>query len=152
MGLYYSEDRRYCTSTLDYPPVTFLTDKGLKDTAAAIIIQRWWKHVKPRVFTDNESYMADNSDNSFECIRRSYKRKLDEMTDTDIDSDLDVEEINSSEFSDSSDSCEPCESSESSESSESLSEEYELQTVVDNNFLWEFWLSLYSFLWRVLGY
>jgi hypothetical protein len=81
--------------------------------------------------------MADNSDNnSFECVRRtSYKRKLDEMTDLDLD--LDVEEINSSEFS---------------ESSESLSEEYELQTLVDNSFLWDFWLSFYNFVWKVLGY
>ena len=42
MGFYYSEDGRYCTSTLDYPPVTFLTVKGVKDTNTAIIIQRWW--------------------------------------------------------------------------------------------------------------
>ena len=146
MGLYYSEDERYCTSTLNCPPITFLTDKGLKDTTAAIIIQRWWKRNKSQSPSsqysfsvgDTESYMADNSDNSFECIkRRSYKRKLDEMT----DSDLDVEEINSSEFS---------------ESDESLSEEdykdYELQTIVDNSFLWDFWLLLYNFLWKVLGY
>jgi hypothetical protein len=138
MGIYYSEDGRYCTSTLDYPPVTFLSDKGLKDTDTAIIIQRWWRRINKQTSlscSDTESYMADNSDNnSFECVRRSsYKRKLDEMTD--LDSDLDVEEINSSEFS-----------------SESLSQEYELQTLVDNSFLWDFWLSFYNFVWKVLGY
>jgi hypothetical protein len=46
MGLYYSEDGRYCTSTLDAPPTTYLTKKGLIDTNAAITIQRWWKSLK----------------------------------------------------------------------------------------------------------
>lgn len=46
MGLYYSEDGRYCTSTLDCPPFTFLTQKGLKDTEKAIVIQRWWRQIK----------------------------------------------------------------------------------------------------------
>lgn len=46
MGLYYSEDGRYCTSTLDCPPFTFLTQKGLKDTEKAIVIQRWWRRIK----------------------------------------------------------------------------------------------------------
>lgn len=45
MGVYYSEDGRYCTSTLDYPPITYLTNKGLKDTDTAIIIQRWWRRI-----------------------------------------------------------------------------------------------------------
>jgi len=46
MGIYYSEDGRYCTSTLD-PPITFLTNKSLKDTDTdtAIIIQRWWRRI-----------------------------------------------------------------------------------------------------------
>jgi hypothetical protein len=43
MGLYYSEDGRYLTSTLDYPPTTVLTSKGVVDTNSAIIIQRWWR-------------------------------------------------------------------------------------------------------------
>lgn len=45
MGLYYSEDGRYLTSTLDYPPTTVLTSKGVADTHSAIIIQRWWRRV-----------------------------------------------------------------------------------------------------------
>jgi len=51
MGLYYSEDGRYCTSTLDYPPVTFLTVKGVKDTNTAIIIQRWWRRINKQKMT-----------------------------------------------------------------------------------------------------
>jgi hypothetical protein len=46
MGIYYSEDGRYCTSTLSIPSETFLTPKGKKDTNAAIIIQRWWRKMK----------------------------------------------------------------------------------------------------------
>ena len=45
MGLYYSEDGRYCTSTLSNPPETFLTPKGKKDTNASIIIQNWWRNI-----------------------------------------------------------------------------------------------------------
>jgi hypothetical protein len=46
MGFYYSDCGRYCTSTLDTTPVTYLTRKGVHDTNAAIIIQRWWKRFK----------------------------------------------------------------------------------------------------------
>ena len=61
MGIYYSEDRRNCTSTLDYLPRTYLTSKGIKDRDAAIIIQRWWKRVKPQIYSDSdsESYTTD---------------------------------------------------------------------------------------------
>jgi hypothetical protein len=46
MGLYFSEDGRFCTSTLDVIPNTFLTSKGIKDNSAATIIQRWWRKLK----------------------------------------------------------------------------------------------------------
>jgi hypothetical protein len=46
MGIYYSEDGRYCTSSLSIPSQTFLTPKGKKDTNAAIIIQKWWRKMK----------------------------------------------------------------------------------------------------------
>jgi hypothetical protein len=52
MGLYYSDDGRFCTSTLYYPLETFLTEKGIDDTKAAIIIQRWWR--KKRAMRLNE--------------------------------------------------------------------------------------------------
>jgi hypothetical protein len=154
MEIYSSEDGRNCTSTFNYPPVNYLTPKGLRntntntttttttttttntDTDAAIIIQRWWKNINLQLLIerDIESYMADNSDNTVEYIRnRSYKRKLDEM----LDSDFDVEEINTSE---------------STSESESESVEHELQTVINNSLLWDCWLLLYNFLWKVLGY
>lgn len=43
MGIYFSDDGRFCTSTLEASPATFLTPKGTKDTRSAIIIQRWWR-------------------------------------------------------------------------------------------------------------
>lgn len=43
MGIYFSDDGRYYTSTFSYPPETKLTRKGMRDTYAAIIIQKWWK-------------------------------------------------------------------------------------------------------------
>lgn len=133
MGIYYSEDGRSCTSTLDYPPVTYLTPKGRRDTDAAIIIQRWWRRINQQtslLYSDTESYMADYSDNSFDCIRKrhSYKRKLDEMTDMGSDSELEVEENNSSELN----SIEP-----------------KLQ-IVNNNFLLGCAISFYNFTWKVI--
>jgi hypothetical protein len=82
MGIYYSEDGRYCTSTLDYPPSTFLTPKGIKDrNDAAIIIQKWWKRIKPQNdnnnnnYSDNESYMADVDSND-ESYIVDHKEKI----------------------------------------------------------------------------
>lgn len=46
MGFFYSNDGRYITTTLSAPPQTLLTQKGLRDNDAAIIIQRWWKRCK----------------------------------------------------------------------------------------------------------
>lgn len=44
MGLYYSQKGKFCTSTTNVEPSRiFLTSKQLRDNAAAIIIQRWWK-------------------------------------------------------------------------------------------------------------
>jgi hypothetical protein len=133
MGIYYSEDGRSCTSTLDYPVSTYLTDKGVTDTDAAIIIQRWWRRIKKQtsqLYSDTESYMADYSDNSFDCVRKrhSYKRKLDEMTDMGTDSELEVEEINSAELD---------------------SVEQKLQ-IVNNNFLLGYAISFYNFTWKVI--
>lgn len=144
MGLYYSSDNRYCTSTHDCPPSTYLTLKGIQDTNAAIIIQRWWRRMNKQTShlhsdndndNDNESYMADNSDNSVECVRRrSYKRKLDEIT------DLDIEEINTSEFY----------LSDSDSDSDVI--EQELQTIGYNSFLWDFFYGLFSFVWKLFSY
>ena len=133
MGIYYSEDGRSCTSTLDYPPVTCLTPKGRRDTDAAIIIQKWWRRINQQtslLYSDTESYMADYSDNSFDCVRKrhSYKRKLDEMTDMGTDSELEVEEINSAELD---------------------SVEQKLQ-IVNNNFLLGYAISFYNFTWKVI--
>ena len=141
MGFYFSEDRRHCTSTLDVQPTTYLTQRGEKDTDAAIIIQRWWRSLN----TDNSS----NSSDDFNILRRrTYKRKHEDIDsdiiDSELDSecvevetDLDVEEINSSEFTGS-----ECESEI----------ERELQTIANNSFLWDFILSFYSFLWKLIGY
>ena len=41
MGFFYSDQGRFCTSTNDFPPVTFLTPKGISDTYAATVIQKW---------------------------------------------------------------------------------------------------------------
>lgn len=46
MGFYYSQDGRWVTCTLEYPPHTYLTEKGHKDTKAAIIIQQWFRKIK----------------------------------------------------------------------------------------------------------
>lgn len=49
MGLYYSEDM---ISTLDFPSTTILTPKGVADTHAAIIIQRWWRRIRKNINTN----------------------------------------------------------------------------------------------------
>lgn len=44
MGFFYSNCGRFVSSTLDYPPKTYLTQKGLKDTKSCIKIQRCWRN------------------------------------------------------------------------------------------------------------
>lgn len=141
MGFYFSKNERHCTSTLDVPPTTYLTQLGKKETDAAIIIQRWWRSLN----TDSNSYTS-NSSNDFNILRRrTYKRKHEDIDiDSEVDSecveaesDLNIKEINSSEFSDS-----EC---------ESLIER-DIQTIANNSFLWDFILSFYSFLWKLIGY
>lgn len=46
MGFYYSLDGRWITCSLDDPPYMYLTDKGRRDTKAAIILQRWFRKLK----------------------------------------------------------------------------------------------------------
>lgn len=134
MGFYYSEDGRTCTSTISCPPTTFLTQKGLRDTDAAITIQRWWRQHK------QQSYLY--SDELFRGIRLRHKRKHEdtdsdivEVSDSDLESNFDIEEINSSEFAETESDIEG-----------------ELQTVANNNFLWDLWFSFYNFLWKLLSF
>ena len=137
MGYYYSEDSRFATSTLDFPPITLLTPKGMRDRDAAITIQRWWRERKQQSMLEN--YLS--SDELFSGVRLRHKRKHED-TDSDIveydtDTDLDIEEINSSELGE----------------SENESEiERELQTIANNSFIWDLWFSFYNFLWKLIGY
>lgn len=138
MGFFYSNDGRTCTSTLDVKPTTFLTQQGEHETKAATIIQRWWKKTREHIIY--ERYLEENSNS----LRLRHKRKHEDMesdiveyTDTELDTDLDVEEINSSEFADS--------------ESETQSGGGEVQTIVNNSFFWDLWLSFYTFILRFFG-
>jgi hypothetical protein len=169
MGFFYSGDGRQCTSTLDFPASAYLTPKGIKDTDAAIIIQRWWRNLK-RYNVDDiddvddvDSYTSTEISSSREDfvkfdLRRRYKHRCkrkrkresdieSDIVDFDSNTDLDVK-------LDELDELDELDSSELDESvDESLNEEdHELQAIVDNNFLWDFWFSLYNFIWKVLGY
>lgn len=46
MGIYYSEDGRFATSTLDIESIKYLTRKGRNDSKYAIKIQRWWRNIR----------------------------------------------------------------------------------------------------------
>lgn len=138
MGFFYSNDGRTCTSTLDVKPTTFLTPQGERETKAATIIQRWWRKTQEHIIY--ERYLEDNGSG----LRLRHKRKHEDMesdiveyTDTELDTDLDVEEINSSEFADS--------------ESETQSGGGEVQTIVNNSFFWDLWLSFYTFILRFFG-
>lgn len=141
MGFFYSNDGRTCTSTLDVRPTTFLTPQGERDTKAAITIQRWWRKTREHIIY--ERYLGENSNG----LRLRHKRKHEDMesdiveyTDTELDTDLDVEEINSSEFA------------ESDQETETESESgREVQTIANNNFLWDLWLSFYTLILRFFG-
>lgn len=137
MGFFYSNDGKTCTSTLDVRPTTFLTPQGERETKAATVIQKWWRKTQEHIIY--ERYLGENSS----ALRLRHKRKHEDMesdiveyTDTELDTDLDVEEINSSEFSD----------------NESESERGgELQTIANNSFFWDLWFSFYTFILRFFG-
>jgi hypothetical protein len=153
MGFYYSKDGRYFSSSLSLDKDLYLNPKGLNDIDATIIIQRWWKQIKlqksSELSSDSYCYMADQSDqsdqsnNSFECIKRSsYKNKLDEMSEAElveIDSDLEIEQINSLKF-------------ELSESESESELESEVQTIINNSFLWDFFSILFSVVLKLFSY
>ena len=44
MGFYYSDDGRFVTDTLDFPPQTYLTQIVIIDTENCIKIQKWWRN------------------------------------------------------------------------------------------------------------
>lgn len=154
MGFYFSEDGRYSTSTLDYPPTTVLTPQGVVDTSAAITIQRWWRrilNIRLREFQEElTSTSSEDSQGSLEVhgsLRKRYKRKLDEIQSGDEDehtSDTELVDYESSEFSQVDDY--------SSEYEEDEEDETQLQTVNNNNFLWDFVMSFFSFFKYLFGF
>lgn len=135
MGFYYSEDGRYYTSTFGFPPTTSLTTKGVRDTDAAVTIQRWWRGLKH----SSDIISASSSDYTNLIRRRTYKRKHEDIDsdiiETETETDLDIEETNSSEFEE-----------------VEVEVEGELQTIENNNFIWDLWFSFYNFLWKLFGY
>lgn len=153
MGFYFSEDRRYCTSTLDTPPSTFLTPQGEKDTTAAITIQRWWRRILNMRLQEFQQELAttssENSENS-ECslevhgnLRKRFKRKLNEIeSEHEETSDTELVDYESSDFSQVDDYS----------SEEETQDETQLQTVNDNNFLWDFIMSFLSFFKYLFGF
>ena len=92
MGFYFSEDGRYSTSTLDYPPTTILTHNGVHDTRAAITIQRWWRrilNIRLREFQQElTTTSSEDSQGSLEVhgsLRKRFKRKLNDIQSDDED-------------------------------------------------------------------
>lgn len=153
MGFYFSEDGRNSTSTLDYPPTTILTPKGVIDTNAAITIQRWWRRILNMRLQEFQQELAtttsENSENS-ECslevhgsLRKRFKRKLNEIeSEHEETSDTELVDYESSEFSQVDDYS----------SEEETQDETQLQTVNDNNFLWDFIMSFLSFFKYLFGF
>lgn len=153
MGLYYSEDGRFCTSTIDLTPTTYLTAKGERDTRAAIIIQRWWKCIsEQRLKKFQEEVTESSSDDSLfvngSTFRRRYKRKRE---DTQSDEEGDVDTYDSEEENTEETEIIDYETSEFSQIDEN-EDETQLQVVNDNNFLWDFIVSLFSFFKSLLWF
>jgi hypothetical protein len=152
MGFYFSEDGRYCTSTLDTPSSTFLTQQGQKDTNAAITIQRWWRrilNIRLREFQQElTTTSSEDSQGSLEVhgsLRKRFKRKLNDIQSDDEDeetSDTELVDYESSEFS----------QVDKEEEEEEEEDETQLQTVNDNNFLWDFIMSFLSFFKYLFGF
>jgi len=155
MGFYFSEDGRYCTSTLDTPPSTFLTPQGEKDTTAAITIQKWWRrilNIRLREFQQElTTTSSEDSQGSLEVhgsLRKRYKRKLDEIQSGDEyeeTSDTELVDYESSEFS-------QVDEYSSEYEDEDEQDETQLQTVNNNNFLWDFFMSFFSFFKSLFGF
>jgi hypothetical protein len=149
MGFYFSEDGRYSTSTLDYPPTTILTHNGVHDTRAAITIQRWWRrilNIRLREFQEElTTTSSEDSQGSLEVhgsLRKRYKRKLDDIQDDEETSDTELVDYESSEFSQVDDYS----------SNEDNEDETQLQTVNNNNFLLDFIISFFSFFKYLFGF
>ena len=155
MGFYFSEDGRHSTSTLDYPPTTVLTPQGVVDTNAAITIQRWWRrilNIRLREFQQElETTSSENSECSLEVhgnLRKRFKRKLNEIESGDEyeeTSETELVDYESSEFS-------QVDEYDSENEYDSEQDETQLQTVNNNNFLWDFVMSFFSFFKYLFGF
>lgn len=155
MGLYYSEDGRYCTSTLSTPATTYLTPKGEKDTAAAVVIQKWWRSIinyrLEQFHNDMTSTSSEDTQSSLEVhgrLRRRFKRKLQEVESEEGDIDTTNSDTELVDYDSNGLTCDE----DSDEDSDDEDDETQLQTVNNNNFLWDFIMSFFSFFKSLFGY
>ena len=129
MGFYYSNCGRYITSTFTAPPQTLLIQKGLRDNAA-IIIQRWWRkcNVYNTVYdSDIETSSSNNSSLSNLVRRRLKRRRTDSYSDLDSDNKYDGDDDTT------------------------ILDTNVKQITVNNNFVWDFILSFYTFILSLIG-
>jgi hypothetical protein len=93
MGLYYSDDERFVINTMDYPPSTYLSEKGIADSIAATVIQQWWRHLQNPVEDDTMIVVSElnldvvNSDLEVEYDSDSGCESDCESNSADCDSD-----------------------------------------------------------------
>ena len=122
--------------------MVLLTPKGIRENDAAIIIQKWWRKYYYKLFdttgSDIESDVtidsitedSTESSDSRPLIRNRLKRRRVDV-ESEYDGDMDDGDMDNSD------------------------NEYnrqELTTVNDNNFLWDFVMSLYTYFLRFFGF
>lgn len=94
MGLYYSDDERFVINTMEYPPSTYLSEKGIADSKAATVIQRWWRNLQNPCLEDdaNTDTVVVESDLEVECNTDSdCESDCDSDCESNCDSDSDSE-------------------------------------------------------------